>query len=148
MRFYKYPYLSMFIVGYYLFEHQGYYYRLRELLGHAEDEEVNYLIPLNRQSFTQLAKAQDRKFMLLMHPGDAQAPALTEMKKAAKKAKERKCSPVLFGEVNCSNEAEFCSELGRVHPTELIFVEKGQAKQALEGEIDKKKVLKFISRLQ
>mmetsp|Transcript_12965 Transcript_12965/g.24080 ORF Transcript_12965/g.24080 Transcript_12965/m.24080 type:complete len:150 (+) Transcript_12965:1258-1707(+) len=146
MRFYKYPYLSIFIVSYYLLEHQGYYYSLRRLFGYAEQDDVNYLVPINKSAFTQLAKAPDRKFILALHSGSTASEALAEAKKAAKKAKERKCSPVLFGEVDCDLEGEFCRELGYKSPSEIVLVEGGKVSQSLTGEIDKKKILKLMKK--
>lgn len=148
MRFYKYPYLSIFIVGYYLLEHQGYYYKLREIFGYSEDDEVNYLVPVNRQAFTQLAKAPDRKFMLLMRTDTSQPQALVEAKQAAKKAKERLCSPIIFGEVDCGADTEFCKELGQQRPTEFVYVDGGKTREHLQGEIEKKTVLKFLKHIQ
>lgn len=52
---YKYPYLTIFIVGYYIFEHLGYYYKIRNWLGFKEVNEISYLVPFTSETYGKLS---------------------------------------------------------------------------------------------
>ncbi len=97
---YKYPYLTIFIVGYYTFEHLGYYYKIRRWLGYREVEKPSYLIQLSNESLTRF-NAMAPMFVHLLK-GDVVGEEREMLEKAARKAKERKRSGVVYGTLDCS----------------------------------------------
>ena len=143
MRPYKYPYLSIFILGYYFLEHQGYYYRLRSWMGYPEVDQINYLIKLTLDSFAKFSSVPNRKMFLYLH--DTEDPALrNEFNKTARKAKEKKRSPVMFCEVDCSENRSLCCKIGIDKYPSFVVMNQDKVVGTYSGPFSKRKLLKFL----
>lgn len=137
---YKYPYISIFILGYYFLEHEGYYYKLRSFFGYSVDEKINYVISLEKGGSTNLTKAPGRKS--LIHYWDVQNAEHSEIfKKLARSYKEKLRSPLIFADKPCSPDDEICKQ--HFKPFIAYYFE-GTVQSTLDGEFNKKKIKKFI----
>lgn len=144
---YKYPYLTVLILGYYWLEHEGYYYKIRGWLGYKDDEELSYVMPLGPQSLDKLRAIPGRQLLLLTSAHSD--PALdSELRKAAKKAKERKQSPVIFSTFNCQEFSTYCQEQAWGEQPQLNYIHSGAVRQTFAGPFLKQKILKFLKQAQ
>jgi hypothetical protein len=143
---YKYPYLTVFIVGYYTFEHLGYYYKIRKWLGYKEVEKPSYLIDLTDASLGRL-NAMAPMFVWLSQNA-VTGETREELEKAARKAKERKRSGVIYGAIDCN--AESCDRFSTLSRNQGVFLPKGatEAPAVFSGELRSKKILKFVANSQ
>jgi thioredoxin-like negative regulator of GroEL len=139
---YKYPYLSIFILGYYFLEHEGYYYRIRSLFGYSETDDVSYVISMNQDNFNSMTKVPGRKSLIYFYKQIDQQH-LIEFKKVAKKSKEKLRSPVVFGEVNCEYARDVCDKLNL--PT-FAFLVQGNVLDYYNGVVEKRKIVKFLNK--
>ena len=144
---YKYPYLTVLILGYYWLEHEGYYYKIRDWLGYKEEDELSFVMPLGPQALAKLSAVPGRQIVVLSRNAKEE-PVETEVRKAAKKAKERKQSPVLFGSVDCSQFSDFCKEKGWAEYPQLTYIRDGAQLRTFSGPFLKPKILKFIKQAQ
>ena len=137
---YKYPYLSIFIVGYYLLEHEGYYYKLKKHFGYSDPDNISYVIKFDQNNLDLMTKAPGRKVVVYAHESLKE----NEMKlysKIAKRYKETLRSPIIFGEMLCNDEIEVCRSSSR--PFLMLFHE-GKIERITEGVVDKKKIKHII----
>ena len=137
---YKYPYLSIFIIGYYLLEHEGYYYRLKEYFGFFKSDSISYVVQLNQHNFDTMTKAPGRKAIIYIHK-DYQEEHITEFQKIARKYKEKLRSSLLFGEVMCDERIEIC--LNSPIPS-LLYLNEGKIIKSFSGSVDKKVIKRLI----
>jgi len=138
---YKYPYLSIFILGYYFLEHEGYYYKLRKYIGYPEVDEINYVVSLDDQKLSKLSSASNREMLLYCYTNPDQTH-LSQLNKAAEKAKVKKRSPVLFGELDCTENT--CQNLGVSSLPALVYLKEGTPTAYYTNSLEKKKILKFL----
>ena len=143
---YKYPYISIFIIGYYLLEHQGYYYRLRKYLGYKEVDEIDYVVHLDLEKFNKLAAGPSRRMLMHCYT-ESHEVTQRVFNKTAMKAKEKQRSPVIFSDVDCREQTALCQQLHAVCPSMLYVVDK-TPQQVFEGPFHKKKILKFLSKAE
>lgn len=143
---YKYPYISMFIIGYYFLEHQGYYYKLRKYFGYPEVDEISYLVNLNPEKISKIGSIPNRLMLIYGHK-NADEQHLHEMKSVARKCKEKKRSQIIFGEIDCDEYPDTCKGLGFVKDENLAFIKEGKVITDYSGPFLKPKILKFIRNL-
>lgn len=153
---YKYPYISIFILSYYLLEHEGYYYKLRNYFGYSVDSKVNYVIPIKDENLPNIIKAPGRK-AVVYYSSNSQAVPTEESKKLenspsedsqseiykklARSYKEKLRSPLIFAEKACTTTEELCTKYAAPF---LAFFFEGSLKSVSTGEFSKKKVKKSI----
>lgn len=137
---YKYPYLSIFIIGYYLLEHEGYYYRIKEFFGYSDNEAISYVVELNLDNIGMRTKAPGRKAVVYAYQ-QYQEEEIKTFAKIARKYKEKLRSPLVFGEIQCTEEIEICKSADKPF---LAFVNEGVVTKISKGVIEKKKVKNLI----
>ena len=139
---YKYPYISIFIVSYYLLEHEGYYYKLRSYLGYKEINEIDYVVHMDPEKYQKLSSGPNRT--LLLHCfSQFNSESARVFNVAAMKAKERKRSPVIFGDIDCSAYGDLCASLSDVVPS-AVLVRNQAPVSAYTGQFNKRKLLKLV----
>ena len=137
---YKYPYLSIFILGYYFLEHEGYYYKLRNYFGYSETDEVNYVVSMTDKNFDGITKAPGRKSIVFFHNNKNQQE-MQEFKNLARKAKENLRSALVFGEFLCEGEKLLCNNL---ETPSVLMLSEGNVVNTYSGPIQKKKLKKLL----
>ncbi|CAG9311941.1 unnamed protein product [Blepharisma stoltei] len=140
---YKYPYISMFVIGYYFLEHQGYYYKLRKYFGYPEVDEINYVVSMTPEKLVKLGKVPNRLMLLYCYQNEKEEE-IKEIKSVARKSKEKKRSPILFGEINCKENDQACKEMSLKSFPSLVLLKEGQSIGDYTGPLIKNKIMKFI----
>lgn len=143
---YKYPYVSMFIISYYLLEHQGYYYKLRKYFGYKEIDEIDFIVRLNQEKFRKMAHGTDRKMLVYCGEREEEEEVYRNFNKAARTAKEKKRSPVVFSYLNCQKDMEMCMKLNSKVPS-MTYLYEGEIVKTFDGPFTKRKILKFLKRV-
>lgn len=137
---YKYPYVSIFILGYYFLEHEGYYYKLRNYFGYSQKQNINYVITLADDSLQNLKNTPGRKtFVYYWRQKDDEK--INFYQELARHFKEKYRSPIMFTERFCNEDEKICIE--NKTPFYAIMKE-GEVLSVLQGDIEKKGMKKRL----
>ena len=82
---------------------------------------------------------------MFLYLHDTEDPALrNEFNKTARKAKEKKRSPVMFCEVDCSENRNLCSRIGIDKYPSFVVMNQDKVVGTYSGPFSKRKLLKFL----
>lgn len=112
-------------------------------MGYPEIDQINYLIKLTLDSFNRLSSVPNRKIFLYLYNSEDSA-LRNEFNKTARKAKEKKRSPVMFCEVDCSSEKPLCEKLSILKYPSFAILNQDKVMSTYSGPYSKRKLLKFL----
>ena len=138
---YKYPYVSIFIVSYYLLEHEGYYYKLRDYFGYPTTTEISSLVSLTSSNFDSITKAPGRKSLIFLNRSSEQTQK-SEFNRIARKYKEKLRSPILFAETTCEESLRVCDKEYSLFS--LLLLNEGEVTKSTSDPVSKKAVKRML----